>query len=243
MLASIVVGVGLQRVSGTGAGLVLAPMLTLILGPDSGVLLTNIATSVSTVLLTIAMRRDVEWRAALPIMACCVPGAVLGSLVVGAVSLAWLQVLVGGLVLLAVGSTIIVAALGRLPRYDRVWLGPAAGLLGGALNTIAGVGAPPMVIHAKVTGWVQRHFAATMQPVFLTMGLSSIVTKLSMGSVSSEPPSLWLLPATLVAVLVGIWLGALVARRVSGVVAGEIAMGLAVLGGASALVRGLLELF
>lgn len=243
VLLSVFVGVALQRVSGTGAGLVLAPMLTLIIGPDSGVLLTNATTAMSTVLLTIAMRKDIDWRQALWIMAFVLPGAFVGARIVGAVSLAWLQILVGGLVLLAILLIVTVAALGRLPHYDRPWIGPASGFLGGTLNTVAGVGAPPMVINAQLTRWEHRSFAATVQPVFLTMGISSVVAKLTMDSVRAELPPVWLLPAALVAVLVGIGVGALVARRVSGVVAGQVALALAGLGGAIALVRGLLELF
>lgn len=242
VLLAVFVGVGLQRVSGTGAGLVLAPMLTLIIGPASGVLITNVTTAMSCVLLTWAMRRHIEWRRALWIIAFVLPGAFLGAWVVGGVSQAWLQVLVGGLVLLAIGTIVLVAWLGRLPHYDRPWIGPASGLLGGALNTVAGVGAPPMVINAKLTRWDQRTFAATAQPVFLAMGSASVAAKLMMDSVQADLPPLWLVPAALVAVVAGIWVGTRVARTVSGHVAGEIAMALAALGGASALVRGLLEL-
>lgn len=243
VLLSVFVGVALQRVSGTGAGLVLAPMLTLIIGPDSGVLITNVTTAMSTVLLTIAMRRDIDWPRALPIMAFALPGAFLGALVVGQVSEAWLQVLVGALVLGAIGTTVLVAALGRLPHYDRPWLAPVGGFLGGTLNTIAGVGAPPMVILAKLTRWDHRSFAATAQPVFMTMGTASVLAKLSMDSVSAALPPLWIFPASIGAVVLAIWVGGLVARRVSGTVAGEIAMALAALGGLSALVRGLLQVF
>lgn len=242
VLLCVVVGVGLQRVSGTGAGLVLAPMLTLILGPASGVLLSNVTAFVSCVLLTIAMRRNIQWRKAAVLMVACVPGAFLGALVVRSASTAWLQIIVGGMVLAAVLLIVVVAWLNRLPHHDRPWMVPATGLLGGLTNTIAGVGAPPMVIYAKLTRWSQDHFAATAQPVFMVMNVASVLVKVSTGSVTTDLPPLWLLPAAVTAALVGIGVGALVARRVSGVVAGEIALALAGLGGLTALVMGLLDL-
>lgn len=242
VLAAVFVGVTLQRVSGTGAGLVIAPMLALLLGPAVGVLLTNITTTVTTILLTIAMRRHIQWRSALVVMAACVPGAFLGGWAVGAMSAAWLQVVVGAAVLGAVALIVVAAGLGRLPHYDRPWLWPASGFLGGALNTVAGVGAPPMVILARLTRWGQDHFAATVQPIFMAMGLSSVVAKLTLGSVEADLPPLWLLPAVVGAMLLGIWVGVVLSRRVSSVIAGEIALALAGLGGAAALVQGVLKL-
>ena len=45
-LAAVVLGATLQRASGTGVGLVVAPVLALLYGPAHGVLLTNVTTTV-----------------------------------------------------------------------------------------------------------------------------------------------------------------------------------------------------
>lgn len=155
---------------------------------------------------------------------------------------AWLQVIVGGVVVLAIGITVATDLLGRMPVVTGPLVTPVAGFLGGIFNTTAGVAAPVMVVHSRLVRWDQRAFAASMQPVFCWMGFWSVLVKSLMGSAHTTPPPWWLLPAVLATVLVGIWLGGRVAQRVSVDHARWVAITLAGLGGASALVRGLLAL-
>ena len=55
ILPAVVVGTILQRISGTGVGLVVAPVFTLILGGASGIFLANLTTAVSGALLTLSL--------------------------------------------------------------------------------------------------------------------------------------------------------------------------------------------
>ena len=139
VVAAILVGAVLQRLSGSGMGLVLAPTLTLIMGAAHGVLLANATTTVSGLLLTLTLRRDVDWRRAGIICACVVPGALVGAVVVREVSAAWLQVVVGVAVLGAIGFTVGADRLGRLPHVTSAWPTPVAGVIGGDLIRIGGV--------------------------------------------------------------------------------------------------------
>lgn len=242
MVTAIIVGASLQRVSGTGMGLVVAPLLAVLLGAAPGVLLANATTTVSALLLTLAVRRSVEWRRALLIGVCAVPGAVTGALVVRSVPPAALQVLVGAIVLLALAVSSLAAYLGRLPEVRRWWLTPAAGLLGAAFNTTAGVAAPVMVVHARLVRWSQGGFAATMQPVFMTMGALSVLAKTAITPVQTWTPPWWLVGVAVLAVLVGIAVGGALSSRLSATVARRTATVLAALGGLSAMVRGLIAL-
>ncbi len=240
MVAAIVVGASLQRVSGTGMGLVVAPLLAVLLGAAPGVLLANATTTVSALLLTLAVRRDVEWRRALLIGVFAVPGAALGALVVGNVPASALQVLVGAIVLVALGLSSLAALLGRLPEVRRPWVTPAAGFLGAAFNTTAGVAAPVMVVHARLVRWGQAGFAATMQPVYMTMGALSVLAKTVMTPVTTWTPPWWLVALAVAAVLVGIAVGGVLVSRVSASAARRTATLLAAAGGLSAVVRGVL---
>lgn len=240
MVAAVVVGASLQRVSGTGMGLVIAPLLTLLLGAGTGVLVSNATTTVSAFLLTLAVRRRVEWRRAALIGLFALPGAVLGALVVGSVPAAALQVLVGAVVLVALGISSLVSWLGRLPHVRQPWVTPLAGLLGGAFNATAGVAAPVMVVHARLVRWSQAGFAATMQPVFMTMGALSVLAKTVVTPVVAWVPPWWVAMLALVAVVVGIGVGSALAARVSSETARRTAVVLAALGGVSAVIRGLL---
>lgn len=242
VLVAVAVGAVLQRLSGTGMGLVLAPVLTLVLGAASGVLVANATTTMSAALMLWALRRDVEWRRVGLICAFAVPGALVGAWVVRHSTPAWLQVVVGAVVVLAIGVTALADALGRMPRARGAWVTPLAGLLGAVFNTTAGVAAPVMVVHSRLVRWDQRAFAASMQPVFCWMGLMSVLVKSLSGSAHATLPPWWLLPAVLATVVAGITAGSRLQARVSAATARRVAVVLAGLGGLSALVRGLLAL-
>lgn len=237
---AVLVGSVLQRVSGTGVGLVVAPTLALLLGPATGVLVTNATTTVSGFLILLSVRRHVDWRRYALIAPAAAVGAVPAALVVRELPAAWLQVVIGAVVLLALATML---GLPRLPE----WRGPLpavlAGVLGGFFNTTAGVAAPVMVIHARLARWEQRSFAATLQPVFMTMGALSVLTKTTLGAVGTGGlPPWWTAPGVVLTVVLGVRIGTVVARRVPVRAARTLALVLAGLGGAVALVRGVLGL-
>lgn len=239
---AIVVGATLQRVSGLGMGLVVAPLLTVLLGAASGVLVANATTTVSAAMLTLAVRRSVEWRRAALLGVAAVPGAVLGALLVASASGAVLQIIVGAVVLVGLGTGWLVDRLGRLPHVRSWWVTPAAGLVGGLFNTTAGVAAPAMVVHARLVRWRQKGFAATMQPVFATMGAMSVLAKTVVAPVDAWIPPWWMVGIVLSGVLIGIAVGGFLAARLAAAAARRLAVVLAVIGGLAAVIRGLLAL-
>lgn len=237
---AVLLGALLQRLSGTGVGLVVAPILSLLIGPGPGVLVTNATTTVSGFLIMLTVIRDVDWRIYRRLALAAVFGAIPGALIVRELPLPWLQVVVGGVVLLAVLTTV---AARNLPHVVSDRASIIAGFVGGLLNTTAGVAAPAMVIYSRLRRWPQVTFAATMQPVFMTMGALSVLLKTVFGSVpSSELPPWWAPIAIVVLVALGAWLGGRIARVVSSHAAARLAITLALLGGASTLARGAVQL-
>ncbi|WP_298276698.1 MFS transporter [uncultured Bradyrhizobium sp.] len=79
----------------------LALLFALLLGGADGVLLTNMTTFVSATMLTVAMRREADWATWARLFAWSLVGTVPGALLVRALPAAVLQVVVGGVVLLA----------------------------------------------------------------------------------------------------------------------------------------------
>ena len=104
--AAILIGSALQRLSGTGVGLVVTPVLSLLLGPVAGVLLTNAVTTVSGFTIMLSVRKLVDWRRAGIVVAAALPGAVLGALLVLWLEASWLQIGIGVLVLIALSLTV-----------------------------------------------------------------------------------------------------------------------------------------
>lgn len=237
---ALVLGALLQRVAGMGLGMVVAPSLTIVLGATLGVTVSNVAAVLTALLVWGAMHAHVDWGRFVRIAPLVVVGSLAGAWVVDVFSAAWLDVLVG--------ATVLLALLWTLRWADRVQVRgtPAAllvGTAGGFMNTTSGVAAPAMTVYAVATGWEQRSFAATLQPIFLVANLTALVTKVWVGAIPPDggaPWQAWLL--VVLAVLAGVGLGGMAARHVSARTARHTAITIAMVGGAVALGRGLLTL-
>lgn len=225
--AAVAVGACLQRISGMGVGLIAAPVLSLLLGPVDGILLVNLLAVINAATNTWGMRADVDWKKFAPIALALVIGVVPGTWVVANAPTNVLLVLVGALLLLALSVE------GAVPAA-------LSGVIGGFMNTLAGVAGPAITVYAEAARWPQRVYAATLQPIFLVAGTLSFTVKVAAGAadVRGIEPALWV--ATLAALAVGIGAGKRLAPRVPSTTAHKIALGLAFAGGATALVRGLL---
>lgn len=236
VLGAVVLGAVLQRTSGMGTGLVVSPTFVLLIGPVAGVVLTNITTVVSALALTVVMRRDIDWPRFLRIAPTIIVGSVPAALLVRAADAGWLEVVIGAALLVALAP---MALAWQLPDLGRA-AAPVAGLTGGFLNTAVGVGGPAVLLYAQATRWPQRAFAATLQPIFLTMGLVSLLTKAVTGAVSGGLPEWPLVVAAVAAVPVGVLVGGRVARHVPATTARRVAVAVVVLGATATLARGIL---
>lgn len=237
---ALLIGSALQRLSGTGVGLVVGPALAIAMGPGVGILTTNASSTVSGFLIMLAVLKDVNWRRYALFAPAAVLGAIPAALLVRELSAAWLQIIIGGVVVLALATTF---GLPRLPEWKGRLAAFVAGGVGGFLNTTAGVAAPAMVIYSKLSRWDHREFAATLQPTFMTMGAVSVAVKLLMGSTdASALPPWWFWLVVVAAVVAGIGVGAALATRVPTSVARKVAITLAGIGGLATLAKGLLAL-
>ena len=235
---AVAVGAAMQRISGMGVGLIAAPVLSLLLGPVDGVLLVNLLAVINAATNTWGMRADVDWQKFAPIALAMVLGVVPGAWVVANAPTDVLLILVGVLLLLALS----IVTLGKryVPRVEGAVPAALSGVIGGFMNTLAGVAGPAITVYAEAARWPQRVYAATLQPIFLVAGTLSFTVKVAAGAadVRGIEPALWV--ATLAALAVGIGAGKRLAPRVPSTTAHKIALGLAFAGGATALVRGLL---
>lgn len=239
VVLAFLVGSLLQRVSGQGMGLVAAPTLTVLIGPVAGVAMTNVAAAVTATLVWVAMREHVDRGRLVAIVPLIVVGSVVGAFFVGGVPTAWLDVVIGGTVLVAMAVSV------QLQRFRPAGGAPvamAAGAAAGFMNTTAGVAAPAMTAYALATRWEQRSFAATLQPVWVTANLSSVGAKWGTGALGDGGAPWWLWPLGLAGVLAGVLAGAALAHRVSSALARRLAISVAVVGALVALGRGLLAL-
>ncbi|MGP5241750.1 sulfite exporter TauE/SafE family protein [Corynebacterium flavescens] len=240
ILAIVVMGSCLQRVSGMGLGLVGGPLATLLLGPVEGIMVVNVLAFINAILTTYTARQDVDWKKFSLIAPVMVLGSVPAALLITKIDTATLLIIVGGALLIALG----VVSFGRKFVPPLNGKGPAisAGIIGGFTNTLAGVAGPVVTVYAQAAKWPQHVYAATLQPIFLVGGLVSVVAKLSVGAGGFEHV-IWLIwPAGILGMFIGLFLGSKIAHRVPREKARILSLSVAGLGALSALIRGIITL-
>lgn len=236
----VAVGAVLQRISGMGVGMVAAPTLSLLVGPVAGVTMSNAAASVSALILFVMLRRHVDWARFVRLAPLLVVGSLAGAWTVRVMDHAWLEIVLGSCVLVAIAATLGLQRRLTLTGDGAVF---GSGAIAGFMNTTAGVAGPALAVYAVASKWEQRSWAATLQPIFLTANVTSILTKAAVGA--TPAPGLvpwWAWVAAMAGGPVGIALGSVLARRVDASQARVVAVCLASVGATVTLVRGLTAL-
>jgi uncharacterized membrane protein YfcA len=98
------------------------------------------------------------------------------------------------------------------PLRSELWAYPAgflAGVLGGAFNTPG----PPVIIYGNLRQWSRNLFRSTLQALFLFSSSLVILSHIAAGNLTAAtiPTYLLLVPA----LLLGVWVGSYVDRRIS----------------------------
>lgn len=201
-LAALAVALGAvaQAVTGFGFSLVSAPFLIAAAAAPRGVQ-WNLTLSAGLNLILLARGyRQVRWSEVGRLLAPAVVATVGIGLVVRHANRAGLTVAAGALCLAA---TAMVATGWRRNRPPGPAASVAAGGVSGAMNVVAGIGGPPVVVYGLTAGWPAEVARPTLQAFFLGINVVAIP---SLG-VTSVPLVLPL------ALLAGIAFGAFGLRR------------------------------
>jgi len=229
----VIAGALTQRVTGIGFALVCAPLLVIVAGPYEGVVLANVLSLAVSLLVLVTCWRDVDVGKAVLLGVPALLTVPLGAWVARTMPPAALMVMVGLLVLVALGAVV-------LSNRARILRGRGAAVVAGAasgfMNVTAGVGGPAIVLYAVSTAWEHRRFVATFQVYAIIVNLASLAVKGGRPHVSGVALAL-----SFGALAVGLAAGEVLSRRVDHGVARQLAVGLALLGAAFTVVKGLLS--
>jgi uncharacterized membrane protein YfcA len=240
VLIAVVAGALAQRLAGLGFGLLVSPVLVVLLGPFDGVMIINLCGATSSLLILSRVWRHVHWRRYFGLALAAVAGVLPGAWLASNVPEAPLEICIGVLLIIAL------LASQRLTRSAWHASGPvplvSLGFSSGLMNAAAGVGGPAITAYAIATRWEQKSFSATLQPYFVTTGLTSLVSKyvLSGGHVPALEGWQWL--GILAAMITGIVAGDLLTGRVRPGAVRRIVVAIAYLGAVSTLAKGFVEL-
>ena len=129
--------------SGFGAGLVMVPALTLLLGPTVAVPTVVLMEVVASAQLVPPALRQVRWKTVGPLALAAVLMIPLGSLGLAALDPHWLRRVISLIVLLFVA---ILATGWRYRRRPGPVVTAAVGGVSGLLTGLGGVGGPPVIL-------------------------------------------------------------------------------------------------
>lgn len=236
---AVLIGATAQRVSGMGFALTAAPVLVLLIGPFDGVLLVNLAGAVSASIVISRVWRNIDWRQfrllTIPALITIIPGAYVSVLLGGPA----LQVIVGVILVFALSVSLLVnRAEKTVPQTQAALISGAAS---GFMSATAGIGGPGVSVYAVLTRWEQKTFAATIQPFFVALGVTSFVIKVVLSEQGLPDYEWWVWPLVIVCTLIGLTVGERLTTYVSAKTARRIVIVISYLGGIAAIIDGLID--
>lgn len=212
IVALVVIAALLQRVTGLGFAMMLAPFLTVMIGPHAGVMLTNALSLAAPIIMLPLVWKHVEWRKLALIIPAAVVTLPIGGWAAEAMPQGMLSVVIGAVVFIGLTASLIISKVAKPidGPITRILTGVGAG--GGAV--MAGVGGPAMTVYGVLSRWDVVKFAATLQPLWMVLSSGSLITKSIFSGGEFPQFQWWFWAASLAAILLGLFLGARIQKRV-----------------------------
>lgn len=201
VIAAAATGGFVQRASGLGFSLIVAPSLMLAAGPHDGIALTNLLAMVAALAVFATSAGHLDAAKSAVLIPAGLIGVIPGTIVFRLLPEGPLQVTVAAVI--GLGLAAAVAARRRLRVRPRLATTAAAGLGSGFTSAVAGAGGPSLTVYALAVDWPQSQFAATSQVNYAVQAAAALGLK-------GVPP----LPAA--------WAGAAVAATLGGVMAAHL---------------------
>jgi uncharacterized membrane protein YfcA len=206
LLTSLVVflAFALKGMMGFGENLVMIPLISLLMPVKTVLPITLIVVLVADFYLVYRLYPAIARKEALRIILLAIPGIGFGSF-----SLAYLAepTLKAGLGILLIAYVLIAFFQPKGTRW-RHWprgMGYSAGLAGGSLSGLIGIGGPPVVAYLQCRQLPKAVFRATCVGVFLIFDLTRLVTYTAQGLLDAHAglKGLALIPAFSVGIITG----------------------------------------
>ena len=165
-LMMMFVGATVLGTVGFGIGLATAPVLLLVLEPQTVVVTVNSVSLPLFALIILQTRGDLPFREMVPIIVAGLLGVPVGVLILESASPTVLRVFITALIL----TLTVPAALNLQGRVlgSRL-LGPVVGFVVGALLTGSGIGGPLIALHLLARDWGRQAIRSSLALYFLVV--------------------------------------------------------------------------
>lgn len=168
-------GVIAQRVVGFGIAPFLSPIALIFFSPPVAIVTTLFVGTLSCAIIVFQARNSsvILPKVILHILITAIPGLLLGAYIVTRIDKAWLQIILGTIVIAAI--LIQEYALPKPTRHFGVTRGISlAGFLSGLLNATAANGAPPMVMWLRTHTITPNQIRQNIAAMFIAVNLCSL---------------------------------------------------------------------
>lgn len=184
-----------QMTSGFGFALVAVPLLALVTGPHTAILLALVSGMLFNAWQAAEGRGHRDAAVVRRLLAGSAFGLPVGYVVFRSIDEGPLTVLVGALVLVAV---LVLATGWQFPAVSRT-ADVATGLLTGVLTTSTGTNGPPIVTLLQARRLPPHEFRSTVTLVFLVLNVAALAVFAVTGALTGEVlrTALWCAPALL----------------------------------------------
>jgi uncharacterized membrane protein YfcA len=203
----------LKGVLGIGAPLVAVPILAAIYDVPTAIAVMTFPLVVSSLAQAWSFRKaDFDRTTLIQLLGGCALGAVLGTLLLGVLSTAWLSIALAAFVFAYVALHLARPDLAISARTACRVAAPV-GLLIGVMQGAAGVSTPLSVTFMLAQNLARGPYLLVTQSMFVTLGLTQILALSAVGIMTFD-----LVSASLVAILpmlAGLWIGNYVGDHVS----------------------------
>jgi len=195
-----------QATTGFGSALVVVPLLTISLGPESAVVSATVMSAALSAYAMARHRRHVAWRSMLTVSMAALLGMPLGLLALSWLSERTLTALIGGVLLLFIFVIIRGFHLPQRSSTEAV-----VGIISGGLLTSTGMNGPPIVAAFQAMRLPPVTLRATLLSSLCFQDLAAVCGFASIGRIS--PVILFVVAAGLPGLALGWFVGDLIFAR------------------------------
>ena len=228
---ALLISAFIQGMSGVGFSLVAAPALAAIYPGPSAIGMVNLMALVQNLWHIWREKGQIHWvilrRMGIPLLT----GVIIGFIAIREIPMEWRPAIVAASSLLG-----LAALLFWHPGSSRA-SAAISGTWGGAINTFAGVGGPPLAAFLVKQGWSHADYVRTQMVVFASLNIVSLPL------LGLPMTNWWVIPAGVVIVIAGTALGISSRRIVSPTQALMLTKILIGVVAGLALIRALLQLY